>query len=163
MKKIFGFLLILILVISCSTAPNISSEDIRVMTTRVYKKPMKDVFYAARNMVANREYTILSADLENGFIKGYSEVQTSDEIFNVLIGHRDYKNSIIDVILTPRGDGVEVKLLVSEQYRKEEGLGLLDVLALDFKFSKKYTKLIPIYNIDLYNYLFLLIQKEFDK
>ncbi|CAM3148308.1 hypothetical protein [Streptobacillus ratti] len=164
MKKIFGFLfLLLIFTVSCSTGPRISPEEIKVITTRVYNKPMKDVFFATRNMIANQEYNIISADLESGFIKGYSEVQTSDEAFNVLIGSKTFKNNTIQATFTERENSVEVRLLVSEQYKEEDGIGILDVLALDFRTSKGHTKLTPIYDIELYNYLFHLIQIELKK
>ncbi|WP_064610230.1 hypothetical protein [Streptobacillus moniliformis] len=163
MKKIFGFLLLLLVTISCSIVPRLSPEEVRVMTTRVYNKPMKDVFLATRNMIVDKEYNIITADLEAGFIKGYSEVQTSDEAFNVLIGAKTSKNNTIQAVFTQKEAGVEVRLLVSEQYKEEDGIGILDILSLDFRTTKKHSKLTPIYNLELYNHLFDLIQIELNK
>ncbi|CAM3187707.1 hypothetical protein STFE110948_05595 [Streptobacillus felis] len=164
MKKILGFLfLLLIFTVSCSTTPKISPEEIKMMTTRVYKYPMKDVYTATRNVIVNREFNLLSSSLEDGLIKGYAEVQTSDEAFNVLIGSKVTRSNTIDAVLTSRGEDVEVRLLVSEQFKDEDGIGILDVLSFNFKTSKETTKLTPIYNVELYNKLFDEIQKELSK
>ncbi|WP_156299353.1 hypothetical protein [Streptobacillus canis] len=164
MKKIIIMLMFLVFsLFSCSTVPKISAEDIKVMTTRTYQKSMKDVYYATRDMIVEKEFNIITSNIDDGFIKGYTEIQTSDESFNVLVGSKVFKNLTIDAVLTPIDNGVKVRLLVSEQFKSKDGIGILDVLSFNFKTSKEHTTLTPIYNVELYNKLFDLIENKINK
>ncbi|WP_067140507.1 hypothetical protein [Oceanivirga salmonicida] len=163
MKKFLSMFLMMFMVMACATVPKLTKEEIRAITTITYNSSYEKVFNATKTVFLDSGVVISSLNKTDGIITGATEERKSDDAEKVIFGSDSYKTYVYSAVFNKISDNkVELRLLISDQVRTTESLGILDVLGGTIYKPEKTTaaRLKPTYDKKMYDYIFNKIQQE---